>query len=172
MMRSLLHAAFALSMAALPGSGSLELERTGDVLQIALPAGAGACALVLRDWVGARQLGLLVIVSQGATHLLKHTLKTPRPDGGRNGFPSAHTSSAFAGSGFVAQRYGHRYAWPLHLAAALTGYSRMTAHKHFLVDVAGGASLSLLCSLGLVRRRKRDVRDPSPEAAGSAEGAP
>lgn len=129
------------------------LERTGDILQIALPAGAGIGAVALRDWVGLRQFAVVMVVSQGVTHLLKHTLKTRRPDGGRNGFPSAHTSSAFAGSGFVAFRYGNRYAWPLHAAAALTGYSRIAARKHWTLDVLGGAALSLMSCWGLVRRR-------------------
>lgn len=137
-----------------PGHGSVGLERTGDVLQIALPVGAGLSALILQDWMGFGRLAALMLVSQGATHLLKHAIESRRPDGGSNGFPSGHTSAAFAGSGFVAFRYGNRYAWPLHLAAAVVGYSRLTADKHGLMDVAGGATLSLLSCWGLVRRRR------------------
>ena len=81
-------------LAILPGSGSVALERVGDVLQFAVPASAGAASIAMRDWAGVKQFALVMIVSQGATHLIKHTLKTTRPDGGRNGFPSAHTSSA------------------------------------------------------------------------------
>lgn len=147
------HSLFALVLAVLPGAGSVGLERSGDILQFAIPAGAGVATLALRDWVGVRQLSVLVVVSQGATHLLKHTLKTRRPDGGRNGFPSAHTSSAVAGAAFVAWRYGNRFAWPLYAAALLTGYSRMTAGKHGLVDVIGGVCLSLVCAWVFVRRR-------------------
>ena len=160
MLKPVVHLLLSFSLAALPGAGSLGLERTGDVLQIALPAGAGLAAIALRDWAGVAQLAALMVTSQGATHLLKHTVKSQRPDGGKNGFPSAHTSSAFAGAGFVAMRYGTRYAWPLHVAAALTGYSRMTARKHGLLDVLGGAALSLLCSWALVRRR---AAAPVPE---------
>jgi membrane-associated phospholipid phosphatase len=143
-----------------PGHGSLALERTGDVLQIALPAGAGWAALALRDWVGFRQFAVMMLVSQGATHLLKHTVQSTRPDGGKNGFPSAHTSSAFAGACFVGFRYGNQYAWPLYLAASVVGYSRLTADKHGPVDVFGGAALSVLSCWGMVRRR----RTPSPKA--------
>jgi membrane-associated phospholipid phosphatase len=166
MLKSAGHFAASLLLAVLPGAGSTGLERLGDVLQIALPAGAGLTAVVLRDWPGVWQFSALMVTSQGATHLLKHTLQTRRPDGGRNGFPSAHTSSAFAGAAFVAMRYGNRYAWPLYAAAAATGYSRMTSEKHSFVDVAGGASLSLLCSWALVRRRQRSGTYKQADEAG------
>jgi len=157
-------------LAVLPGSGVVGLERVGDVLQFAVPAGAGAAAIVMRDWAGVRQFALVMIVSQGATHLIKHTVKSRRPDGGKNGFPSAHTSSAFAGAGFASFRYGMRTTWPLHVVAALTGYSRMTANKHHFVDVFGGAALSLLCSWPLVRRRTRVEGIPEPSKRNRAGG--
>jgi hypothetical protein len=91
-----------------------------------------------------------MITSQGATHLIKHTVKSRRPDGGGTAF-RRHTSAAFAGSG-CALRYGNRYAWPLHLAAALTRYSRMTAGKH-LVDVFERSRTELSVCVLLVRRR-------------------
>jgi membrane-associated phospholipid phosphatase len=144
-------------VSSLPGFESRVLERTGDYLQIGVPATAGIASLALRDWAGFRQFAAVMLVSQAATHLLKHTIQSSRPDGGRNGFPSAHTASAFAGSGFVAFRYGNRYAWPLHVAALVTGYSRITARKHGPVDVLGGAAVSLLSCWGLVRRRPRSA---------------
>lgn len=166
MLKSAAHSLFAFLLAALPGAGSVPLERTGDILQFAVPAAAGAVALGMRDWAGVRQWGALLIVSQGATHLIKHAFETPRPDGGRNGFPSAHTSAAFAGAAFVAWRYRSRYAWLLFAAATLTAYSRLTADKHFLIDVFGGAVLSLLCTWLLVRRRDQDAAADSYDFMG------
>ncbi len=137
----------------IPGQGSHEVERAGDVLQIALPAVAGLSTLALRDFVGTRQFVVALVVSTGASHLLKRVLNTSRPDGGRWGFPSAHTSAAFLGSGFVQMRYGMRYAWPMHIAAAFVGYSRVAANKHWVIDVLGGAALSLMTCWIFVRRR-------------------
>ena len=130
------------------------VERSGDVLQIALPASAGAATLALRDFVGTRQFVIALLVSTAASHLLKRVINRRRPDGGRWGFPSAHTSAAFLGSGFVHFRYGWKYAWPLHLAAAFVGYSRVASNKHWPSDVAGGAVLSLAVCWLLVRPRR------------------
>jgi len=144
----------------LPGHGSVAVERSGDYLQIALPTVAGASTLFLKDLVGFRQFAVSFIVGQGVTHILKRTINRKRPDGGRHAFPSAHTSAAFGGSAFVQLRYGMKWAWPMHLAAAFVGYSRLTSDKHWISDVVGGALLSFLACIAFVRRRKRASDKP------------
>jgi membrane-associated phospholipid phosphatase len=136
-----------------PGQDTLAVERSGDVLQIALPAAAGITTLALRDYAGTRQFVYALIASQGGTHAIKHIVNRRRPDGGRYSLPSAHTSAAFLGSAFVHRRWGLRYAWPLHLAAAFVGYSRVVTGKHWVTDVLAGAAMSLLAVWLLVRPR-------------------
>ena len=143
----------------LPGQGSLAVERSGDYLQIALPTAAGVSTLLLKDLVGFRQFAVSFIVSQAVTHILKRTINRKRPDGGRYAFPSAHTSAAFGGSAFVHMRYGMKWAWPMHVAAAFVGYSRLTSEKHWISDVLGGAALAFSTCLMFVRRRKRGPGD-------------
>ncbi len=134
-----------------PGQDTLAIERTGDALQIVLPAAAGIATLALRDFAGTRQFVYAFIASQGGSHAIKHIVNRRRPDGGRYSLPSAHTSAAFLGSGFVHRRWGLKYAWPLHLAAAFVGYSRVVTGKHWVSDVFAGAALSLLAVWLLVK---------------------
>jgi membrane-associated phospholipid phosphatase len=147
---------------ALPPQGrdTLVVERTGDALQIVLPAAAGIASLALRDYAGTRQFVYALIASQGASHAIKHIVNRRRPDGGRYSLPSAHTSAAFLGSGFVHRRWGFKYAWPLYLAAGFVGYSRVVTGKHWVTDVLAGAVLSLLAVWLLVRPRNGKRRKP------------
>jgi membrane-associated phospholipid phosphatase len=141
-----------------PRQDTLAIERTGDALQIVLPAAAGIASLALRDYAGTRQFVYALLASQGGTHTIKHIVNRKRPDGGRYSLPSAHTSAAFLGSGFVHRRWGFKYAWPLHLAAAFVGYSRVVTGKHWVTDVLAGAALSLLAVWLLVRPRNGKSR--------------
>jgi membrane-associated phospholipid phosphatase len=124
-------------------AASETVERIGDWLSLLLPASAATVTLLERDYVGSRQFVYSTLVSQGSTHLLKHTIDRTRPDGGGLSFPSAHTSAAFLGSGFVHRRYGWKVAWPLHVAAIYVGFSRVHADRHWTSDVVAGAGISL-----------------------------
>lgn len=84
------------------------------------------------------------------TTVLKYTVREPRPDNSKekNSFPSGHTTTAFAFATTVATE--HAWYWGL-LAiggAALTGYSRMNDGRHFLHDVAAGATIGASYGLG------------------------
>ena len=59
-------------------------------------------------------------------------------------FPSGHTTAAFAGAGFIDQRYGHWWGVPALLLAGFTGYSRVQSYNHFADDVTAGASIGLM----------------------------
>src|SRR5579859_338051 len=68
------------------------IELTGDVLELALPIGAGGATLGLRDWQGTLELGESEGVTIAATEVLKYSLDTRRPNGGDLSFPSEHAS--------------------------------------------------------------------------------
>lgn len=115
-------------------------ERSGDILQIALPTVAFSSTLIWQD----RQKGTLQFVkTMGTSVILTHSLKRiidkPRPYGGRHGFPSGHTSSAFTGAAFLQKRYGWDVGILAYLLASYVGWSRIEANKHDHWDVMGGA---------------------------------
>src|SRR5260221_5972728 len=66
------------------------LVLAGDVLQFALPAGAGGMTLGLRDWPGSLQLIESEGLTLATTYALKYGLDTRRPNGGNLSFPSGH----------------------------------------------------------------------------------
>jgi membrane-associated phospholipid phosphatase len=121
------------------------IEKTGDVLQIALPVGAAATTLILQDWEGTGQFAKTFAASWATVYGLKVAIGKMRPASeNRLSHPSGHTMGAFAGAAFIDTRYGHTFGIPAYALAAFTGYSRIYADKHFFDDVVSGASISML----------------------------
>ena len=121
------------------------IEKTGDVLQIALPVGAAATTLILQDWEGTGQFAKTFAASLATVYGLKVLIGKMRPASeNRLSHPSGHTMGAFAGAAFIDTRYGHTFGIPAYALAAFTGWSRVYADKHFADDVVSGASISML----------------------------
>lgn len=110
-------------------------------MRILLPVAAAAMSVYRDDYAGLKELGYSVAVSQGATAVLKKTVHSERPDGTGEGFPSGHTSMAFASASYVHLRYGAQPAIPFYALAGLTAYSRVANRHHFAKDVVAGALL-------------------------------
>ncbi|GLS82699.1 phosphatase PAP2 family protein [Paraferrimonas haliotis] len=124
------------------------ITEVGDVLQIALPAGALVGSLWIGDKEGAWQLTKGVATTVVATHSLKLGFGKLRPDAStHNSFPSGHTSAAFSGAAFLHHRYGNAWAIPAYGAASFVGASRLYANRHYLDDVISGASIAVFSSL-------------------------
>jgi membrane-associated phospholipid phosphatase len=83
------------------------------------------------------------VISAAMTTGLKFAVRRPRPDGGRNGFPSGHTSAIFASASVLHRHYGWKAAVPAYLIASYTGVSRLSENKHFPSDVLFGAAVGL-----------------------------
>lgn len=99
------------------------------------------------DHEGNFQLASSVVTTLASTFLLKYLTQEKRPFGNTfDSFPSAHTSSAFAGAGFITKRYGLAYGLPALSLAALVGYLRLTSGWHYSHDVYCGATIGILCS--------------------------
>lgn len=118
-------------------------DRFGDVMELLLPAAAAALTLERGDVDGLKELALSGALAVGTTEVLKRVVNSPRPDGSRGGFPSAHASIAFVSAAYVHQRYGAQWAVPMYGLATLAGYSRVSTHNHYFKDVMGGALIGI-----------------------------
>ncbi|RMA57929.1 phosphatase PAP2 family protein [Ulvibacter antarcticus] len=127
-------------------SGEDKTEKTiqdiGDVLQIALPAGAALSTIIFKDKEGLWQLTKSYATTLALTYGLKYAINKPRPEGATDGhaFPSGHTSSAFSGASFIQRRYGWKYGAPAYALAGFVAYSRLEGYndRHDMWDVLGG----------------------------------
>jgi membrane-associated phospholipid phosphatase len=120
------------------------IEKTGDVLQIALPSAALASTIIWRDGQeGPWQFVYTMTVSTILTQSLKRAINKPRPNGGSFAFPSGHTSAAFTGAAFIQKRHGWKWGLPAYALAGFTGWSRVHANKHDYWDVLGGAVIGI-----------------------------
>ncbi len=123
------------------------LEDTGDVLQLALPIGAGITTLVQKDWQGTKQLAFSYTTSIVVAHALKRIIRKQRPEGRDlyDAFPSGHTASAFSGASFIQQRYGWKYGGPAYFLATVVAVSRTEGPDgwHDAWDVLAGAAVGI-----------------------------
>lgn len=132
-------------------------RRIGDVLATAMPLATLGTELVRGDREGAWQYTLTFAASSAGTELLKRTIHVERPDGSNDqSFPSGHAAGAFSAAAYVRRRHGWGVAWPMYVAAAYVGHTRVAAHRHRWSDVAGAALLSEAAAWWLV--------EPSPDA--------
>ena len=122
--------------------GALELY--GDIAQIAIPTFAGGVSIVKKDKEGVAQLLVGTGLTIGTVQGLKCATDLERPDGGARSFPSGHTAAAFAGASYLHYRYGWKWGLPTYSAAAVVGYSRVEADRHYWYDVVAGAALANL----------------------------
>ncbi|WP_298474445.1 phosphatase PAP2 family protein [uncultured Maribacter sp.] len=135
-------------------------EKSGDILQIALPSLAFTSTLIWND--GSKPI-LQFVNTMGTSVLLTHSLKRiidkERPNGGRYGFPSGHTSSAFTGAAFIQRRYGWKLGIPSYIIASYVGWTRIHANAHDTWDVIGGATIGIVSSYLFTKPfKKEDVK--------------
>ncbi len=124
------------------GKGRSDTERVGDFLQIALPSYGLYKTYKIDDRDGRRQLWKSLLSTFAVTYALKYGIDKTRPNGDCcESFPSGHTSIAFSGATFLAQRYGHKMGIPAYIMASFVGYSRVYADKHYWEDVLAGAAI-------------------------------
>lgn len=121
-----------------------DLRRSGDALELILPATALSLGFARGDRDGVRQLLAVSVTDTVATYGLKATIRDRGPDGDPHAFPSGHTSISVATAEFLRRRYGWDYGAPAYAAAALVGYSRIVSDAHDLDDVIGGAAIGYL----------------------------
>jgi len=133
---------------------SSEIETAGDVLQYVLPSSAAALTLGHKDHWGALQLIGSTGATLGVTYGLKYTFNARRPNGGRQSFPSRHTSLSFSAAEFMRKRYGWEYGLPAYALASFVAYSRVESRNHYAHDVIAGAAIGILSSYIFTRPYK------------------
>lgn len=135
-----------LLVVSLPSQAEGDLETSGDVLHLALPAVALASTLMIEDdYQGAWQLAKSGISSRLVVEALKLGVDKQRPDGsGDDSFPSGHSADTFAAATFINQRYGWEYGVPSYVVASYVAYTRVASDKHHVEDVLAGAAIGIL----------------------------
>ncbi len=131
------------------------MEISGDVIQLALPAIAFGSTFIYKSddkphWQFLKTYALATLI----THGLKPLINESRPNGGQYSFPSGHTTSAFAGAAFLQMRYGWKIGIPAYLLAGYVGHTRVQADKHYIWDVAAGAAIGIGSALIFVKPYK------------------
>jgi len=123
------------------------VQKTGDILQFALPVGAGLTTLFVKDKEGFWQLVKSYGTTIAVTFGVKYLINKPRPEGATDGhaFPSGHTASAFSGASFIQRRYGWTYGAPAYALAGFVAYSRVEGYndRHDGWDVLAGAIVGI-----------------------------
>ena len=120
------------------------IEKSGDIISVALPVSAFASAIIWQDkQKPTLQFIKTIGVSLVITHSLKRIINKERPNGGDYSFPSGHTSAAFTGAAFIERKYGFKYGIPSYLLASYVGWTRIHENKHDKWDVLGGAIIGI-----------------------------
>lgn len=130
-------------------------ERTSNLLAVGLPALAGAYTLQQQDWQGTAQAAGTLGGAAVSALVLKSHVDAPRPDRSDNeGFPSGHTTIAFASARFLHKRYGDAvHPVALYGAAALTAIGRVQSDRHYWRDTVAGAALGWVWAEALTEAR-------------------
>lgn len=138
-----------------------EIERSGDVIQVLIPAIAYGTTFYLDDAEGRPQFYKSFFTNLAVTHGLKNLIDKKRPTGSDQSFPSGHTSAAFQGAAFIHKRYGVKYAIPAYIGASFVGYSRVESDKHYTEDVIAGATIGIISSFCFTKPYKGFVVTPT-----------
>lgn len=147
-MRILLTAFALLAMSFHSAAQKKAVRTSGDVLAVAIPAAALAISWGKEDRTGIKQLVFSGATAMGSTYILKYSVQKKRPDGSNNlSFPSAHSAATFAGSTYLARRYGWKLGVPAYVLSSYVAWSRTYGRKHDWWDVSAGAALGIASSL-------------------------
>lgn len=100
---------------------------------------------------------------------LKVSVDRRRPGGGEHGFPSGHTSAAFATAAVLDGQYGWKAGVPAYALAGFIGWTRVRDHVHFLSDVVIGGTIGAVVGRTVTsghRERSWSIA-PAPTPAGA-----
>lgn len=93
--------------------------------------------------------------------ILKYTVREPRPidSSWKNSFPSGHTTSAFAFSGYVMAEHEYWIGIPAFILSTFIGYSRINDNMHWLHDVTAGATIGWVYGWGISKLQQKQKKD-------------
>lgn len=121
------------------GDALMQVGRAFATCGFGLAAVRSGITALGRDVVRAQ------ILTQGVTQTMKYAVGRTRPDGSSNtSFPSAHSSGTFASATVLHRHYGWKAGLPAYGVASWVAASRLNENRHFLSDVAFGATVGVL----------------------------
>jgi membrane-associated phospholipid phosphatase len=138
-------------------------SRWGDWMGQLIPNALYIGGMGIRGYYGdpegyRRALGMFkaTAYATSVTTALKYTVREPRPidHHWKNSFPSGHTTSAFAFSGYVMAEHEFWLGIPALLVSTFTAYSRINDNMHWLQDVTAGATIGWAYGWGISRLQK------------------
>ena len=148
------------------GSFSKFGDLAGQMLPNAIYALGQTLAGVSGDKLGySRAIGMLKASAYSSTFtsVLKYSIREPRPGATteRNSFPSGHSTTAFAFSGYIYEEHGWKWGIPAMAMASFVGISRINDNRHYLHDVLAGMTIGMMYGVGLskIDKDKRSVGD-------------
>jgi membrane-associated phospholipid phosphatase len=92
-----------------------------------------------------------LVISEVVVQTLKVATQRERPDGTNGSFPSGHAADTFAFATALERHLGWKGAVPAYLFASYVAISRLPANRHWLSDVAFGASVGVIAGRTVTR---------------------
>lgn len=122
-------------------------QKSGDVLEVAMPFFAMGFSYYHDDVEGMKEFALAISGTVLTTTLLKKSVSKERPDSsGDDAFPSGHAAITFSSASYLERRYGWKYGLPAYSLATWTAYTRIDSDQHQIEDVLAGAAIGYLFS--------------------------
>jgi len=138
---SCLLVAGALAASAPAAASDKTWKNVADIGLVGIAAADVGFTFYEHDHNGAIQLAESTLAAFAVTEGLKYAVNERRPNGGNHSFPSGHATLAFAGAGYVFERYGWKAGLPLEVLATVVGVARVKSHDHHWYDVVAGAAI-------------------------------
>lgn len=110
------------------------------------------------------------ILTQILTGSMKASVRRGRPDGTQFSFPSGHTSVTFASATVLQKHFGWKVGAPAFAVASYVAASRIQEKRHFLSDVAFGATLGIIAGRTVTVGRGEARFAVTPMAAAGGAG--
>lgn len=150
------------------GGSSIYGDLLGQLVPNILYVGGMSIAGYFHDPKGyQRAIGMFKATAYAAsvTTILKYTIREPRPydKNVHNSFPSGHTTTAFAFSGYVAAEHGWGWGAPALLMSTFVGYSRINDNAHYIHDVIAGATIGWVYGWGISKYAKQKAEKESKQ---------
>lgn len=118
--------------------------------EASLPLGVAVAAYAIGRQAGSSRAARIgseliraQILSEATTYAIKAVANRTRPDGTPRGFPSGHSSSAFASATVLQRNFGWKVGIPAYAMATYVAASRIQMEKHYLSDVIFGAAMGI-----------------------------
>jgi len=94
------------------------------------------------------------------TTVLKYTIREGRPGNPqeRNSFPSGHSTTIFAFSGYILAEHGWQWGVPALMLSGFTAFSRINDNRHYLHDVLAGSTIGLAYGLAIAMQDEEKAK--------------